>query len=392
MRAAGQFIVAEFAANTMAVGCLPPSSVAMRTSWKLVVAFTASLLAAVPAAAQLPTASGKQIALANPAWKLFIPSNYHQRPGAVADLLVHFHGDSQTYWNNAKYANLNALIVTVNYSGLSSAYSTPFSNASLFQTLVNDALAKARAEANIPDALVWDKLGVSSFSAGYGAVREILKSATYRNDVDALLAADSLYATTAGDQTPVDSQMIDYKTFAALAKNGQKTFVYSHSLVPTYTYESTLECGDELLQHLGVSASAYNVSGLGDLDFYRRAQAGNFRLYGAMGNDGDSHLEHLRWIGEFLEELPLAKIPTQSGDFNEDGYVNAADLVAWRSGYGPSSLADADDDNDTDGADFLQWQRQVGAGGIAANPVPEPSTAALLLGAAAVGAALFIRH
>jgi hypothetical protein len=279
----------------------------------LAAAIVGSLLLVVPAAAQLPVATGRQIAMSNAAWKLFIPSTYQQRPGNVADLLVHFHGDPQTVWNNAKYAKLNTVIVTVNYSGLSSAYSTPFSNAALFQTLLDEALTKVRQQADIPDTLQWDQLGVSSFSAGYGAVREILKSASYRSQIDALLAADSLYASTAGDGTPVDSQMADYKTFATLAKNGSKTFLFSHSQVPTYTYETTGECGDELMQHLGVAASPFNSNGLGTLNFYRRAQSGNFRLWGASGADGDSHLEHLRYIGEFLEELPLAKqIPEPS--------------------------------------------------------------------------------
>lgn len=259
------------------------------------------------ASAQVPTATGRSFPLSNAAWKVFIPSTYVQRPGNVADVLVHFHGDPQTYWNNAKYADLNAILVTVNYSGLSSAYTTPFSNQALFQQVVDEALAKVRQQADIPDTLQWDKLAVSSFSAGYGAVREILKSATYRNDIDALLAADSLYATTAGDGTPLDSQMVDYKTFANLAKNGSKTFLYSHSQVPTFTYETTGECGDELMQYLGISATPYNVNGLGTLNFYRRAQSGNFQLWGALGIDGDSHLEHLRYIGEFLKQLPLAK-------------------------------------------------------------------------------------
>ncbi len=262
---------------------------------------------AAPAAAQLPVATGRQINMSNAAWKVFIPSTYQPRPGNVADILVHFHGDPQTVWNNALYAHLNSIVVTVNYSGLSSAYSTPFSNASLFQSLLDEALTKVRQQADIPDSLQWDKLGVSSFSAGYGAVREILKSASYRDQIDALLAADSLYATTAGDGTPLDSQMADYKTFATLAKNGQKTFLFSHSQVPTYTYETTGECGDELLQTLGVTATTYNANGLGTLNFYRQAHIGNFHLWGALGTDGDSHLEHLRYIGEFLEELPLAK-------------------------------------------------------------------------------------
>lgn len=261
--------------------------------------------------AQLPTATGRTINMSAAEWKVFIPSTYQPR-GNVADVLVHFHGDPQTYWNNAKYANLNTIIVTVNYSGLSSAYSTPFSNTALFGNLVNEALTKVRAESDIPDTLVWDKLAVSSFSAGYGAVREILQESVYRNDIDVLLAADSLYATTAGDGTPLDSQMVDYKTFAALAQAGSKTFLYSHSQVPTFTYEETRECGDEIMQSLGISASAYNATGLGTLAFYRHAKSGNFELWGALGTDGDSHLEHLRYVGEFMEEMPVAKVPEPS--------------------------------------------------------------------------------
>jgi hypothetical protein len=242
----------------------------------------------------------------------------------VADLLVHFHGDPQTVWNNSKYADLNAVIVTVNYSGLSSAYSTPFSNASLFQSLLDEALTKVRQQADIPATLQWDKLGVSSFSAGYGAVREILKSATYRNEIDALLAADSLYATTAGDGTPLDSQMVDYKTFATLAKNGTKTFLFSHSQVLTFTYENTMETGDELMQHLGISANTINTNGLGTLNFYRHAKTGNFELWGATGADGDAHLEHLRYIGEFLEGLPLAKVVPEPAT-----WVLSLSVLSW---------------------------------------------------------------
>lgn len=261
------------------------------------------------AIAQLPVATGRQIGMSTSAWRLFIPSTYQQRPGNVADVLVHFHGDPQTFWNNAEYANLNTIIITVNYNGLSSAYSTPFSNASLFQQLLDEALTKVRQQPDFSDTLAWDQLGVSSFSAGYGAVREILKSANYRSQIDALLAADSLYATTAGDGTPLDSQMVDYKTFAGLAQDGSKTFLFSHSLVPTFTYESTEETGDELLAHLGISASPISAGGLGTLDFYRYARSGSFQLWGATGSDGEAHLAHLRYIGEFLQELPLARVP-----------------------------------------------------------------------------------
>lgn len=336
--------------------------------------------AAPPALAQLPVAAGRQFTLSNAAWKVFIPNTYYQRPGNVADVLVHFHGDPQTFWNNAAYANLNAILVTVNYSGLSSAYSTPFSNASLFQSVLNEALTQVRSQGDIPDTLVWEQLGVSSFSAGYGAVREILKSSTYRSQIDALLAADSLYATTATDGTPLDSQMVDYKTFANLAKNGSKTFLFSHSQVLTYTYENTAETGDELMQNLGLSPTATNTNGLGTLNFYRRAQSGNFRLWGATGSDADSHLEHLRYIGEFLKELPLALVPTSPADFDRDGRFDSDDLPIWLASYGLNASADADGDGDSDGRDFLLWQQRItNAESIsAAIAVPEPATTLLL--------------
>jgi hypothetical protein len=338
------------------------------------------------ACGQLPTATGRQWTLSNAAWKLFVPNNYQHRQGDATDLLVHFHGDPQTYWNNVAYADLNVAVLTVNYSGLSSAYTTPFSNASLFQTIIDEALAKLRAQSDFADDLQWNKVAVSSFSAGYGAVREIMKSSTYRSRIDALLAADSLYATTAGDGTPLDSQMVDYKTYASLAKTGSKTFLFSHSQVPTYTYESTQECGDELMQSLGVSASAYNVNGLGTLNFYRHAKTGNFELWGATGSDGDSHLEHLRYVGEFLQHLPIAKRAHFLGDFTGNGTVDAADLGSWKSAFAASAAGDADGDGDSDGADFLAWQRNLGnvpAQLAALAAVPEAATVRLAAAAVA---------
>jgi hypothetical protein len=351
----------------------------------LLIALVWLILANTPVCAQLPTATGTQISMSNAAWKIFIPSNYYQRTNNAADVLVHFHGDPQTFWNNAKYANLNSIIVTVNYSGLSSAYATSFSNSALLQSLLDEALTKVRNDASIADTLQWDKIAVSSFSAGYGAVREILKSSTYRNDIDVLLAADSLYATTAGDGTSLDSQLADYKTFANLAKAGSKSFVFTHSQVPTYTYESTGEVGDELMQSLGTTPSAINTNGLGTLNFYRTAQTGNFKLWGATGSDGDSHLEHLRYIGQFLKDLPLAKVPL-AGDYNANGSVDAADYVLWRKTAGSNSVFWANGDRTgasysvIDNADYLVWRRgftNPQTRGLQA--VPEPSTAATAL-------------
>ena len=74
-----------------------------------------------------------------------------------------------------------------------------------------------------------------------------------------------------------------------------------------------------------------------------------------------------------------------AGDFDEDGIVDAADLAAWKGGFGNAIGAvhkdgDADGDADVDGADVLIWQRQLGSAASLAGTaaVPEPSTSLLL--------------
>lgn len=75
-----------------------------------------------------------------------------------------------------------------------------------------------------------------------------------------------------------------------------------------------------------------------------------------------------------------------AADFDEDGDVDGADLVAWKAGFGTSfnSLhvqGDADSDRDVDGVDFLVWQRQFGGSDSShsLNNLPEPTSVSLLL-------------
>jgi hypothetical protein len=74
-------------------------------------------------------------------------------------------------------------------------------------------------------------------------------------------------------------------------------------------------------------------------------------------------------------------------DFNQDTFVNSADLTTWKNSYGPGNGADADDDGRSNGVDFLRWQRELGAtaASAAAAAVPEPACASLVAYLAMVG-------
>jgi uncharacterized secreted protein with C-terminal beta-propeller domain len=57
----------------------------------------------------------------------------------------------------------------------------------------------------------------------------------------------------------------------------------------------------------------------------------------------------------------VASAAAAPGDFNFDGIVDSHDLPVWRASYGFDAAGEADGDGDADGADFLAWQRHLGA-------------------------------
>ncbi len=77
----------------------------------------------------------------------------------------------------------------------------------------------------------------------------------------------------------------------------------------------------------------------------------------------------------------------QSGDYNHDGIVDAADYTVWRNSLGSTTWRDADGDGSgvVDAGDYLVWKNHFGMTGpsdssiFGSGAVPEPATATLLL-------------
>lgn len=100
-------------------------------------------------------------------------------------------------------------------------------------------------------------------------------------------------------------------------------------------------------------------------------------------------------LNEIIWSVVSSNSYTGIADFNDDGYVSAADRLIWQNAYGNSVAGDTDGDGDTDGRDFLNWQRNYGGepplpivGSVVA--IPEPSTL-IFLAAFAVFISLILR-
>ena len=232
-------------------------------------------------------------------------------PGAQHLLLVHLHGAPWLVEHHVREHAPQAVLVTVQLGGGSRVYADGFSDPSRFRTLVIEA--RERVSALAGRRIEFDAIALTSFSAGYGGIRSILRHREHYDLVGALILADSLHAGYAGDATvprtadlPVDLADLDvFNTFAADAAAGRKWMRVTHSEVYPGTYASTTETADVLLTHLGAARSPVLREGPIGMQQLSEARRGNFHLAGFAGNSAPDHVDHLYALGEIIGTLDL---------------------------------------------------------------------------------------
>lgn len=221
---------------------------------------------------------------------------------APGDLLIHFHGAVDTIRGTMEKSGLEATVVVVNQPGLSAAYAAPFrDDPDLFDRLLAEPLRAAGGGRDGGPAPRWRRVTLSCFSAGYGAVREVLRNPAAADRVDAIVAADSIHAgldethSADGVRRADPRDMAGFLAFARAAAAGEKSFLITHSAQPT-PYASTTETADFLLDALGIDREP--VAAAADEAFPQtsRAGRGRFEVLGFAGASGPAHLFHLRSI------------------------------------------------------------------------------------------------
>ena len=222
------------------------------------------------------------------------------------DVLIHFHGSAEVAQQNFRRAGILGVLVTVNFNGLSSAYSRPFRESEdLFERLLAVGLAEVPKLTEQTTPIEWGEISLSCFSAGYGAVREILKNPRHLERISAILAADSIYASLQeGSDTRIvnPQQMRDFRRFASLAAQNRKSFIITHSYLET-PYASTFETADDILSFVGVQRVRPTDPGDEPLVLRTVATKGRLKVFGYEGTDGEAHMQHLRQIGRWWRML-----------------------------------------------------------------------------------------
>ena len=244
---------------------------------------------------------------------LYLPSGWTNRLSSNITLYAHFH---LVPWfaiqEHVRRGAREPLLVFVLGEG-STTYRLPFQDTNRFARVLALTEAELQRRGSMPRVRVVS-VDVSSFSAGYGAVRELIKTPQYFKLIRRIVLLDSIYASlepVSSSQTnrvPAAAQIDVWGSFAAAAVRGEKTFVLTHSQVPTSTYASSAECAAALLARIGLQTapvSSNSVPAANDADYplLARSDAKGLHVWSYAGADGQAHTTHARHLADVWRAL-----------------------------------------------------------------------------------------
>lgn len=223
---------------------------------------------------------------------LFIPRG--QRP---ATLLVFFHGG--TWLPEYAGAHNHMAVVSVQAGSGSAIYARLFTDEARFPALLKEAEAKA--------GIRFSRVILGGWSAGCGAVRQILRAEDGYARASAVLLIDGIHADYEnGGPGPQESQLAPddlavWKKYFRDAVAGKKRALVTHSEIFPGTFASTTETADYLIGALSLKEHAVLKWGPMKTQQLSEVRSGKLLIMGFAGNSAPDHVDQLHSLPEYLK-------------------------------------------------------------------------------------------
>ena len=216
------------------------------------------------------------------------------------DVMFHFHGHDAVRKEWVQVMD-GAVLVGIDLGIGSGPYEAAFRSTEAFARLVKSVEAGVAKKSGNSSARV-RKVGLSAWSAGYGAVGEILRTQYGQQLVDTVVLLDGLHCGYKG-RSLNDWQLEPFLRFAKQAAQGNKLMFVSHSSIIPPGYASTTETAYYLVH--GVNGQPQStvpraVDPMG-LDLISRYDKGGFHVRGFKGNDKMDHCAHIGLMRDVLK-------------------------------------------------------------------------------------------
>jgi len=229
---------------------------------------------------------------------LFVPERLASKAGqeATLPLLVVFH--SGTWVPEVAGETVGTAVVGVQIAAGSSGYAAAVANPRRFPSLLEEAERKA--------AVRFRPVTLAGWSAGCGAVRELLRQPGSVSRVDRVLAIDGIHTDYVdGRPGPLESRLETAKlapwlAFAREAVAGRKELLVVHTEIFPGTFASTTETADWLVGALGLRRRAVARWGPMGTVVLSDTRAGRLRIEGYAGNSAPDHVDLLHALPDLL--------------------------------------------------------------------------------------------
>lgn len=227
-----------------------------------------------------------------------------QKGGVTAsgafDVVFHFHGHEPVRKEWVRVMD-GAVLVGIDLGIGSGPYASAFGSPEAFKKLV-ESVEKAVAQKTGKKNAHVRKVGLSAWSAGYGAVGEILGQEYAKKNVDVVILLDGLHSGYSGNSLN-EVQLKPFVEFARQAAAKHRFMFVSHSSIIPPGYASTTETANFLIQKVGGKPNKRSPRS-GDpmgLAMNSRYTKGNFHVRGYNGNDKMDHCAHIGLLKDVLK-------------------------------------------------------------------------------------------
>src|SRR5262249_15625043 len=155
----------------------------------------------------------------------------------------------------------------------------------------------------------FEPVRLTAWSAGYGAVRQILRAEAGYGRVKGVILLDGLHTGYVGGKPgPLESSLETegleiFVRFARDAVDGKKVMLVTHTEIFPGTFASTTETADYLLQQLELRRTATLKWGPMQTQQLSEVRKGRFLLLGFAGNSAPDHVDLLHALPDFLKML-----------------------------------------------------------------------------------------
>jgi hypothetical protein len=234
---------------------------------------------------------------------LFIPEKLKAK--RHVNLLLFFHGGE---WlpELAVTQQRNMAVITIQAGAGSSTYEKLFADPAIFPKLI--------AEAQTAAGVTFNEIDLGGWSAGCGALRQLLSDPASYARISRVLCIDGVHAGYINDIPPSSTpnsaepqlepkNLASWLHFGADAIAGKKRLIITHSEIFPGTYASTTETADALLRQWGLTLHPVVRWGPMGTQMLSETRSGGLLVIGFAGNSAPDHIDQLHSLPEYLRWL-----------------------------------------------------------------------------------------